>query len=192
MRTVHPSYEAFIKEQKPKYGHTFIDWYAINAKFQNIDFLSELQKRNKFFVETEFQGFHEEQSVGCFKDFFTKKLQLCSNLINDLVPGNQFEPIIKYDIDIVADVMDLYEDIIQYVCTMDNIYVSTLPTVLYKNRVWNTKSIRFQSFEDFKNETENGTVIVYCFKIIRKDIIEIRYEKREPLTRTVLFEGNNN
>lgn len=192
MRKLHPSYEMFIKEQQPKYGDTFLEWYANNYKIGEIEILPELQKRNKNFVETEFPGFNEERSVGCFKDFFTKKLQLCSNLINGLVQGNQLEPMIKYDMDVVADVMDLHEDIIQYICIMDNIYVSTLPTVLYKNRVWNTKTIRFESFEEFKNETENGTVIVYSFKIIRKDIIEIRYEKREPLTRTVLFEGHNN
>lgn len=192
MRKVHPSYEVFIKEQKPKYGYTFLEWYDNNSKFGGVDILTELQNRNKSFVETEFNGFYEEQSLGCFKDFFTKKLQLCSNVISSLNQGTNFDPIIRYDLGVVADVMDLYEDIIQYICTMDNIFVSTLPTVLYKNRVWNTKSSRFESFEEFKNETENGTVIVYSFRIIRTDVIEIRYEKREPLTRTVLFEGNNN
>ena len=192
MRKVHPSYEAFVKEQKPKYGDTFLEWYGKNSKIGGVDILTELQKRNKSFVETEFPGFNEEQSIGYFKDFFTKKLQLCSNVISSLVQGAQFEPIIRYDIDVVADVMDLYEDIIQYVCMMDNIYVSALPTVLYKKRVWNTKNFKFENFEDFKKETENGTVIVYNFRIIRKDIIEVRFEQREPLTRTVLFEGNNN
>ena len=123
MRKLHPSYEMFIKEQKPKYGYTFLEWYANNYKIGEIEILPELQKRNKNFVETEFPGFNEEQSVGCFKDFFTKKLQLCSNLINGLVQGTQFEPMIKYDMDVVADVMDLHEDIIQYICIMDNIYV---------------------------------------------------------------------
>ena len=192
MRKVHPSDEALVKEQKPKYGDTFLEWYGKNSKIGGVDILTELQKRNKSFVETEFPGFNEEQSIGYFKDFFTKKLQLCSNVISSLVQGAQFEPIIRYDIDVVADVMDLYEDIIQYVCMMDNIYVSALPTVLYKKRVWNTKNFKFENFEDFKKETENGTVIVYNFRIIRKDIIEVRFEQREPLTRTVLFEGNNN
>lgn len=182
MRKVHPSYEIFVKEQKPKYGDTFLEWYSKNSKIEGIDILKELQNKNKNFVETDFPGFNEEQSIGCFKDFFTKKLQLCSNIIKSLVPENQFNPIIKYDLDVVADVMDLYEDIIQYVCTMDNIFVSTLPNVLYKKRVWNVKSIQFANFEDFKNETENGTVIVYNFRILRKDTIEVRYEKREPLT----------
>jgi hypothetical protein len=51
MRKPHPSYEMFIEEQKSKYGKTFLEWYAENQKFGDVDLLPKMQENNKFPTE---------------------------------------------------------------------------------------------------------------------------------------------
>ena len=48
MRKLHPSYESFVKEHKPRYEKTFIEWFAENQKIGDIDLLEKLQKSNKY------------------------------------------------------------------------------------------------------------------------------------------------
>lgn len=185
MRKLHPSYEMFVKEQKPKYGATFLEWYAINHKLGDIDLLKELQEKNKCYKESEFIGHPEEQHIYYFKDFFTKKLQLCQNLCGILFSD---DALFRYNLDVVADVMDLYEDVIQEICVIDNVYVCFSPSIIYKNRACNTDSFNFKTLDEFKEEISTGIVIMYHFKILEDFSIEARYFKWEPLTRKVLFE----
>ena len=42
MRKLHPSYETFVKEQKPKYGKTFIEWFVENKNIGDVDLLKKL------------------------------------------------------------------------------------------------------------------------------------------------------
>jgi len=185
MRKPHPSYEIFVKEQKPKYGETFTEWFSKNQKIGEVDFLKELQKRNACYKESEFIGFPSEHYISYFKDFFPKKLQLCQNLIGLLFSD---DALIRYNLDIVADVMDLYEDAIQEICFRDNIYVTSMPAGYYKNRVFNTENYNFKNLEEFKEEIETGIVMVYYFRILEDFSVEAMYFKYEPLTRKVIFE----
>lgn len=183
MRKVHPSYEAFIREQKPKYGKTFFEWYAENYKIGDIDLLKELQSRNKYVVSSnEFFGL-DETYVTYFKDFFSKKLQLCQNLIWFLTNHT-----VNYELNVVADIMDLYEDIIQEVCIKDNVYVCSMPNGIHNGRPYSVDHFRFNNFDELKEEMSTGILIVYYFIVHEDFSISIRYHKREPLTRTVLFE----
>lgn len=187
MRKPHPSYELFMKEQKPKYEKTFIEWFSENQKIGDIDLLSELQKRNQHLKKSEFEGIFDIEYVTYFKDFFTKKLQLCQNLIGSFV----FSPI-SYGIDTVADIMDLYEDLIQEICTNENIYITTSPNGIHNNRTYVTENYMFENYDEFIKEVQTGIIIIYCFKIFENKSIEVRYFKREPLTRKVIFERTEN
>lgn len=188
MRKLHPSYEIFVKEQRPKYKQTFIEWYTENYKLGDIDLLQELQKKNKWFKEGDFIGYTEEHCVYYFKDFFTKKLQLCQNLFSILFIEHQ-EPIVKYGLDKVVDITDLYEEIIQEICVRDNVYVTYLPNGIYKDMTFHTQEYVFKNFNELIEEISTGIIIVYNFKILDDLSINVRYFKREPLTRTVLFEA---
>jgi hypothetical protein len=188
MRKPHPSYELFAKEQKPKYGNTFMEWYSENSKIGDSDILSELSKKNIKYRLGEFNGhvYSEKEYIGVFKDFFTKKLQLCNTLISYMANKPW-----QYDFDIVADVMDVYEDVIQDVCTKDNIYVCGHPNVEYNKSLCQTTVFKYRNFEELKTEMSTGLIIFYYFEVLDDFSIEARLFKWEPLTRTVLFEGNN-
>lgn len=188
MRKPHPGYAQFIKEQKPKYGQTFLEWYAENWKIGDIELLPELLQKNQKFCPNEFNGqvYFEKEPIGFFKDFFTKKLQLCNTLISWMVN----EPL-NYDFDKVADIMDVYEDVIQEVSTRENIYVCALPTASFGPRVCLTEVHNYSNFNALKEEISTGVVIFYHFRILDNLSINARFFKWEPLTRTVLFEGAN-
>jgi hypothetical protein len=186
MRKLHPSYEAFVKEQKPKYGKTFLEWYVSNHKVGDIDLLTELQKKNTCFVEGDFVGYpgFEEHAITYFKDYFPKKLQICQSLIANMANGI----CVNYELDIVADIMDLYEDVIQEICISDNVYVTYLPSGIYGKRTFQTQPFNFKDMDEFKEELSTGIVILYNFHIKEDFSINARYFKWEPLTRRVLVE----
>lgn len=98
-----------------------------------------------------------------------------------------FSPI-SYGIDTVADIMDLYEDLIQEICTNENIYITTSPNGIHNNRTYVTENYMFENYDEFIKEVQTGIIIIYCFKIFENKSIEVRYFKREPLTRKVIFE----
>lgn len=188
MRKLYPGYEEFVKEQKPKYGKTFIEWFFENHKVGDVDLLEEISKRNICPVENnDFPEFYTQMHIGYFKDFFTKKLQLCFNLISFMTNEN-----IRYELDVVADIMDLYEEIIQEICIRDNIYVCGLPSGFFHGNTYTTSIHDFKNFNELKQEFETGTIIIFYFKIAENGAIEIRYSKREQaITRSVLFERVN-
>lgn len=190
MRKLHPSYESFVKEHTPKYGKTFIEWFADNQKIGDVDLLAKLQENNKCFIKNDFDfpghTFYEENYIPYFKDSFSKKLQLCQNQINNMITAD-----VKYDLGSAADIMDLYEDIINEVCSRDNVYVCGLPSGLHKNKPYTTSIFKYDSINDLIEELSSGIVIVYYFRVLDDFSIQIRYSKREPLTRTVLFEKEN-
>ncbi len=186
MRKPHPGYDSFIKEQKPKYGTTFLEWYKENYKIGEIDLLSEFNKRNQCFTQTDWPGLLEETYFYYYKDFLTKKLQLCHSLISHM----HNEPL-EYELGVVADVMDLYEDVIQEICIRDNVYVCKMPSGIYNKRNFHSEKFRFNTFDELKEEMATGLTFIYHFKIFDDFSIEVRYFKWEPLTRTVLFERNN-
>jgi len=190
MRKLHPSYESFVKEHKPRYEKTFIEWFAENQKIGDIDLLEKLQKSNKYFKKNNYDfpeyTFYEEEHVPYFKDCFSKKLQLCQNQINFMVTSD-----IKYELGMAADIMDLYEDVINEICSRDSVYVCQLPSGLYKNNPYTTSDFTYNNIDDLNEELSSGIIIVYYFRILDNSSIRIRYYKREPLTRTVLFEKEN-
>lgn len=186
MRKLHPSYEIFVKEQRPKYGKTFTEWYSENYKIGDIELLPELCKKNKCFLSTEYNGhiYFEEEGLYCFKDFFTKKLQLCSVLMSQMVHNP-----ITYELGIVSDITDLYEDVIQEICTNDNVSVTILPSGKTKHFAYTTTIQEvFVNIDELKEEFLSGEIIVYDFFILENFRISIRYFKRELLTRNVLVE----
>jgi len=190
MRKLHPSYETFVKEQKPKYSKTFIEWFVENKNIGDVDLLKKLQESNTYFKKNDFDfpghTFYEEKDISYFKDSFPKKLQLCQNQINIMTDSN-----FKYELGVVADIMDLYEDVINEVCSRDNVYVCWLPSGLYKNNPFTTLDFPYENINDLIEELSSGIIIVYYFRILENSSIRIRYYKREPLTRTVLFEKEN-
>ena len=187
MRKLHPSYEGFIKEHKPKYGKTFLEWFSDNQKIGDIDLLKTLQENNKNFQKNDYDfpehTFYEERPVSYFKDCFSKKLQLCQNQIIHIFGTNT-----RYDLGIIADVMDLYEDVINEICSRDNVYVCGGSSGLHNGNLYTTLSFSYDNFNDLIEELSSGIIIVYYFRILDNFSIQIRYHKREPLTRTVLFE----
>jgi len=185
MRKPHPSYESFVKEQYPKYGETFIEWYAKNHKINNEHILSFIdgQTNHVFRQNDEFQLF-----VYYRRDYFTKKLQLCSNLLNTKM-HDIGQVGMTYGLDKLADIMDLYEELIQYISTQHNIGVCSLPSGLYSNgSTYTTGEHTFRNLAEFTEYSTSGEVVVYYFKVLEDFSLLIRMTKREPLTRNVLFE----
>jgi hypothetical protein len=190
MRKLNPAYEMFIKEQVPKYKDTFIDWFLKNQKIGDLDFLGEIKKRN-FYYNTYFgdTNIYINENYACyFKDFFTKKMQLIENVFQQIAYTEKN----TYNLDIVANIMDLHEDVINEICTNDNVYVCDLPNGSHNNRGYITGIQNFDNFSLLQEEFSTGVSIVYCFKIFDNFSIDLRYYKREPLTRKVLFERTNN
>ena len=188
MRQLHPSYEGFVKKQIPKYGKTFLEWYSENKTIDEVDALKFFQKTNKVCSEKiDFAPFsyYVEEPVTYHKDSFPKKLQLCHNLIaSELIQGSNT----NYGLDVVADIMDLYEDIIYEVSKRDNVYVSYFPSGYLNGRVYQADWVEFDTYNDLLEEFSSGISIVYLFRINENKKIQMRYYKREPLTRCVLVE----
>lgn len=199
MRKLHPSYEAFALEQQPKYGQTFVDWYKDNYKVGEVDLLQLLTERvQSTFGDRHAYGSYNLNADGTIKEFifpsyfsdiFSKKLQLCKNIIM-LKQGSNYSPYdMNYNLDIVADVMDMYEEIIFEICTTKNVGVCGLPNGNYHNgSVFSTEHYTFDGIENFKKELSTGEVIIYYFKINKDLTIEARMAKQERLTRKVLVE----
>jgi hypothetical protein len=191
MRKLHPSYDAFIKEHTPKYGQSFMEWYLEYHKLGNVDLLEELTKKTQTSLRDINSNvkFPNEEIVlpTYFTDFFMKKLQLCNNLIT-LKAHNDGR--MSYEIGKAADIMDLYEDVIQEICTRYNIGVCNLPSGLYRNgNVYHTSEYTFHTLWSLTEEIKSGEVVIYFFVVNEADLsITVRMAKREPLTRKVLIE----
>jgi len=183
MRKLHPSYEMFVKEQQPKYKEPFTIWFAENKIKEEVDILQIMQRNNKYSLPINEFGFCENVHINYFKDFFTKKLQLCENMFQNFM---NCQP--TYDVDIAPNIADLYEDVIYEICTRDNVYVCWLPIIMYKNSPRKTDVFKFNNLESFKEEISSGISIVYFFNINDDFSIDVRYFKYEPLTRNVLVE----
>src|SRR4051812_19012418 len=104
MRQVHPSYNIFMNQQVPKYGKTFVDWFYENEIFGGINFLDELNRRT--YAANSNHGY---SVPSCYFDFFTKKLILCKSILHMSITDYNYPPL-KYGMDVVADIMDLYEE----------------------------------------------------------------------------------
>ena len=191
---LHPSYNKFVKEQKPKYGKTFVEWYEQNREANGVDILKVLiAGRERVFespIETTIGldgGLLESQFLPevptYFLDVFTKKLQLCKNLLNSIGNYPTYSP------EVAVEIMDLYEDIIYEISTRQNVGVSWMTSGLYKKGVtYHVMTQQFANIEDFKNELVTGEVVVYFFGIRESGAIICRMAKREVLTRKILTE----
>lgn len=186
MRQPHSSYEFLIKKQKPKYEISFVDWYEKFSKIGDKNVLDFLKESDNFIRETAAAlDFSKIKIQSFFKDCFGKKLQLCENILITIKTQNLF-----YGIDIVADVMDIYEDAIQLIATEQNIAVCWLPSGVCNNQeVYTTGYHDFENFNDFVTYCSDGFVIIYLFYITPDKRIVIRSAKKEvPITREVIFE----
>lgn len=190
MRKPHPSYEQFIKEQKPKYGETFIDWYVNNHKIGDVDILREISNKTCDIqgpITDRFESFH---CPTYYRDAFLKKLQLCSNLVYLLF--NDSYGVFKYDIDEVANIMDYYEDIIFTIVFNPNVGVCAMPSATgQNNRNFSTSEVKYKNLDDFKEDLNSGEIAVYLFTVESDYSIKVRMWKREPLTRNVMVEKEN-
>jgi hypothetical protein len=194
MRTPHSSYECYISKQKPKYGTTFIDWYYENNKISGAYILDEINKRSgeSHMDYLKNYGYDESQNYYSYhRDFFMKKLQLCHNLIQ--VKSNECGlDYMSYGINTVADIMDIYEDIICEVCLGINVGVCSLPSGIYTNgSIYVTKDKTFNSLDELKTELSTGEVVVYYFMVNENHSIKVRMAKKELLTRKVFTERVN-
>lgn len=191
MRKLHPSYECFVKEHKPKYGEPFPLWYHNNYKIADVEILIAISQRTHDTVRHHSINRLQDDDRLLYtyhSDFFMKKLQLCKNLLALLFDDNDIQ---RYELGRAADVMDLYEDIIYEVCTRHNVGVCGLPSGFYKSKVlYVTAEHTFKDFEEFKDEMQSGEVVVYFFRVNDNNSITVRMAKREPLTRKVLTEKN--
>src|ERR1035437_2987630 len=186
MKKLHPSYEMFVREHKPKYGKTFLEWFAENEKIGEVDLLTFLRQKNSCFKKNDdlFPAiFYENISISYFSDFFTKQLDLCQNQIGIMVNEN-----INYEQGVVAKIMDMYEDIIQEICIRENVYVTHSPIGYYRGNTFSTENVLYDNINDLKEEMSKGIMIVHYFRILENTKIQIKHFKREALTRTVLFE----
>lgn len=184
MRKPHPSYEMFLAVQKPKYEMTFVDWYKSNCTFSGISTLDLI-------YNTSFQ-FYETSS--CFKDPFAKKLIICDKLFQYMISVNDFggnPEVMKYSLGNLANIMDVYEDIIELIVSSNNVQVTSMPSGFFKKDfAFTVEFVSFDSFEQLKDYFENGFIIVYSFTILENGVINMRAFKHEPLTRRVIFEKN--
>lgn len=185
MRQLHPSYENFIKKQQPMYEKTFMEWYAENYTIGEQNLLQHISKLNQKITVNEFGGMliKDIVHVTYYRDYFTKKLQLCETLISFMIREN-----ITYELDKIANVMDSYEDLIEYICSSENICVGQYPNGIYNGMNYTTEKYTFENINALKEELKTGLVIVNFFIINEDSSVMARYFKYEPLTRNVLTE----
>jgi hypothetical protein len=179
MRRPHPTYEMFIKDQQPKYGKTFVQWFLDNEKIGNESLLKIIGDRT-------YVGFEYDKPT-YYRDFLAKKLQLISTIFNHRTMESYNQP--TYGLDKVADIMDIYEEGIQLICTKDNVAVTAMPSGIIGNgQVFSTEYIVFDNFGLFQDFLWTGFIIIYNFVVNESGSISIRAFKHEALTREVLFE----
>lgn len=180
MRQVHPSYEMFVDKQVPKYGKSFIDWYSENQNFGGVNFLDELNRRTNTANSN-----YSYSTPTCYFDFFTKKLIVCKGILDNVL---NYSTQMKYGIDRVADIMDLYEDVIQTICEHSNVGLCQAPSGIYNSQAFTTSYETFYNLDAFKTYLSTGIVIIYHFYIMNDRSIQCRTFKHEVITRNVIFE----